>query len=77
MNEVTGRSPILRGGPLEFFNEHTNRLLRQYLPKRTDISHYTQAALNRIGAAIERTATQNVGLAYARRYTSWLVAMTG
>jgi IS30 family transposase len=29
-------------------NENTNRLLRQYLPKGADISHYTQAELNRI-----------------------------
>jgi len=29
-------------------NENTNRLLRQYLPKGADISHHTQAELNRI-----------------------------
>ena len=29
-------------------NENTNRLLREYFPKGTDLSHYSQADLNTI-----------------------------
>jgi IS30 family transposase len=35
-------------------NENTNRLLRQYFPKKTDLSIYSQAELNRVAKRLNQ-----------------------
>ena len=66
------RSPWQRGT-----NEHTNRLLRQYFPKSTDLSAHSQTKLNRIAQKLNQRPRKILGYATPAEQLQASVALTG
>ena len=65
------QSPWQRGT-----NENTNRLLRQYFPKGTDLSRYSQADLNRIALRFNQRPRKTLGFQTPAAILEAAVALT-
>ena len=66
------KSPWQRGS-----NENTNGLLRQYLPKTTDMKTVIQAELNTIARSLNRRPRQTLGWKSPSEALAEAVASTG
>src|SRR6266704_4160505 len=58
-------------------NENTNRLLRQYLPKRSDLSGYTQTQLDKIALRLNQRPRKTLGFQTPASKLQQSVALTG
>lgn len=65
-------SPWQRGS-----NENTNGLLRQYFPKGSDVSGYSQAHLNKVALQLNQRPRQTLGFDTPANVLHTLVASTG